>query len=828
MAAVTQLVQNLLGGVSTQVDDKKLPGQVRAATNAYPDPTFGMLKRNGMRFIRTIDKFNEVPFTDAELDDAAWFFMQRGPTEAFFGAIKDSDIYVWNALTGELCSIANTGRSYLTATKAADYQFRTIQDVTIITNRQVQPKLLPAPTDYVPKKEGTVVLKIVEYSAVYTVKIDGQTATYATRNADVLPTEDTDQRLNADEVLAGIKSAIDALSTGVTVVQYPTSLEITKDSAFTLEVKGGINNRALFGFQDTINDVSQLPDESSNGRLVEVQNAGGDEDNYWLEYDQPTKQWKETRDPTVSAGFDPDTMPHELQFIDDNVLQFSPIPWTERKAGSDTTNPPPSIFGYDSTTAKYLETGTPINATFFYNNRFGLLSGDNVILSQANDPYNLFNRSALTLTDSDPIDLNAASVLPVELFNVLPDSQGLLLFSKRQQFLMFAADTGVMTPTTTVIRGVSNYEMDEDIAPVDIGTTIGFISKVPAYTRAFSMQTRGLEEPPLVLDLSKTVAEFIPSSITHLVSSPQNSFIALSSSDKNDMYIYRYFNNGERDLFQAWVKWEFPGKIQAFSIINDIMFVITQQKDQYTLGIVSLNDIPLGGTFAALNMPMRISSPVLDMVSRPTNVTYDVPTNKTTFTVEYTPLDSQAIMLLVPSLSPDTFSTTFDLTLFNTASTSETDDDAGYWRDLETVGNSFQLTGNWTQYKDNMLIGYNYEFSLDLPTFYYNLADEGSSYDYTANLTVNRVKISSGKTGALTFKLKPKGSDEWVDIQAVTDASYYEADTLPVNSERRFVVPVNQRNTNFDMKITSDLPYPVSLVSMMWEGQYTPRYYKRS
>ena len=53
MAAVTQLVQNFLGGVSTQVDNKKLVGQVREADNAYPDPTFGMLKRNGMRFVRT-------------------------------------------------------------------------------------------------------------------------------------------------------------------------------------------------------------------------------------------------------------------------------------------------------------------------------------------------------------------------------------------------------------------------------------------------------------------------------------------------------------------------------------------------------------------------------------------------------------------------------------------------------------------------------------------------------------------------------------------------------------------------------------------------------
>jgi hypothetical protein len=331
----------------------------------------------------------------------------------------------------------------------------------------------------------------------------------------------------------------------------------------------------------------------------------------------------------------------------------------------------------------------------------------------------------------------------------------------------------------------------------------------------------------VVLDLSKTVAEFIPESISQLVSSPQNSFIALGSRDANDLYIYRYYNNGEQDLFQAWVKWSLPGKIQAFSVVNDMVTAVTEQENQYVLGVISINDIPLGTVFD--NMPERLASPVIDMVSRPTGVSYNASTNKTTFSVGYTPLSGkEAIMLLVPTLAEQSLTTTFDFAQFNYLDSAENDDDTGYWRTLETVGNTFQLTGDWTQYQNNMLIGYNYEFSLDLPTFYYNRSEEGSAYDYTASLTINRVKISSGKTGAVTFKLKPKGADEWVDIQAVTDASYYEADTSPVSSERRFVVPINQRNTNFDMKITSALPYPVSLVSMMWEGQYQPRYYKRA
>ena len=825
MAAVTQTVPNFLGGISTQTDQKKVPGQLTEALNAYPDPTFGMLKRNGTRFIRTLNKADGTPFTDAELENAAWFFIQRDSFEAYFGCIKDQNIYVWNAITGVFCTVTNNGASYLSVgVPPATYHFRSVQDTTVVTNRSVAPELEPKPTGYAPGKVGEVVLKVVEYSANYTVTIDGVDYTYKTRNSDEFEPGNTDTKLNADEVLTGLNNAITA---SVSVEQYATSLCITSSSPFTLEGKGGVNNQAIETFQDTVTDISKLPPESNDQRYVEVVNSSGNEDNYWLRFVAETEEWKESRSPTSSPGMVASTMPHELTSTDENTFTFGPISWRNREAGDDITNPPPSIFPYDEATKTYTSPGNFINATFFYNNRFGLLSQDNVILSQANDPYNLFYRSALAQIDSDPIDINASSVRPVDLFDVLPDAQGLLLFSKRQQFLLYATSTNQLTPKTAMLRSISNYEMDSAIPPVDIGTTVGFLSRVPAYTRAFALQTRGLEENPIVTDISKVISEYLPNSITELTSSPQNSFIALAGRDTEEVFIYRFYNDGEKDLFQAWTRWSLPGDVQAISVFSDMMLVVTEQMDQYSLGVISINDIPLNTKFSG-NENIEMANPLLDMASKPTSVTYDSGTNLTTFGVDYKPLDYKQAVLLLTLPTSQAFSNLDSLAAFNAEPYSESDD-TGYWQYLDIgTGNTFTLRGDWTSYANRMIIGYNYLFDIELPTFYYNRAQQGATYDFTASLTIARAHFSCGKSGALTFKVKANGSEEWVDVQAVSDANYYQASTNPVVSSKDFTVPINQRNMNFSLKLTSDHPYPVSINSMMWEGNYSPRYYKRT
>ena len=109
MAAVTQVIPNFLGGVSTQTDQKKLPGQVRDCLNAYPAPTFGLMKRPGFKFIKTI-----YPTSDpsATLSDGKWFFIKRDNLETYIGVVLDKDvtnhaskpIRIWNK-DGTECTI---------------------------------------------------------------------------------------------------------------------------------------------------------------------------------------------------------------------------------------------------------------------------------------------------------------------------------------------------------------------------------------------------------------------------------------------------------------------------------------------------------------------------------------------------------------------------------------------------------------------------------------------------------------------------------------------------------------------------------------------------
>ena len=96
MAAISQIVPNLLGGVSQQPDPLKLPGQVKEAENVLLDPTFGCRKRPPTQFVGELA--TNVP------EGAKWFNIFRNGTERYVSAIYTSSgvtsIRVWDADTG--------------------------------------------------------------------------------------------------------------------------------------------------------------------------------------------------------------------------------------------------------------------------------------------------------------------------------------------------------------------------------------------------------------------------------------------------------------------------------------------------------------------------------------------------------------------------------------------------------------------------------------------------------------------------------------------------------------------------------------------------------
>ena len=1149
MAAVTQTVPNFLGGVSKQTDIKKQPGQVRNCINAYPDPTFGLMKRPGFKFIKNI--YKPLSGTDPELKDGKWFFIKRDNLETYIGCILDKGnsshasepIRIWNK-EGTKCEVdfessPADAKLYLDTTRD-NYDVLTVQDTSIITNKTREVEAKAAPTDYVSKSYGTVRLKNIAYSCNYQIKIkigdtyygtdysssvktikdvsaadasrvedtylnvastasaDGTGATfnivvsssgactvsiesvgtgyavdevitipnaslgggadltfkvseinshltdelaafYTTINAESLSspnsvTNPKDEQYNTtDRILNELKTDLAAVTLptnhALTITQLPASLELVLKNtstdtnvAFELttsDSQGGIH---IDSFNEQVRTQADLPAESTDGRLTKVVALGGESDTFWLKFfpDSGTSgkgNWEETVDPSVSQGMKAETLPHELYNVHANKFIFrqpkeadgTTLAWKGRVVGDTITNSNPSFVG------------ATIQQAFYHNNRLGFLTKDNVSMSKVNGFFNFYFTSALTATDADPIDINCSSIRPAVLHAVIPTAQGLILFSKNQQFIMFS-DAEILTPSSAVIRGISNYEMDSTIDPVDVGTTINFVSKTPSYTRIFGMQTRGSEESPMVIDIGKVVSEWIPDTVNSLLSSPQNSLIALYGDNRsayegdNNMYIFKTYSVGDKMLMQAWFNWELPGNIQHASIDSDTMWSVVETSGVYSLISASLTQTPEETIMTTADG--KQINPHMDMYTAATNGggaitgasistgtgtdasrtlgTYSI-SNATSDATDSTGVQSDwkvvissggvaAITMLdggkgyaatdTITIAGSTFGAGADLvidvdTVASPAEKKVVYDSAGNfskcyipYADLTNLNPVILIAGNAsadfagvTEYgftvsptrpdevvtdgtetyfkvkgkdlsaqADNVYVGYQYNYDVELPKTYYKLTPDGSQYDYTAALTIARMKFAVGLSSVVGFKVKSKGyrgelkeyvgggdsdtdvgvasptdtrpgksvftvpfplktengivvkvdgakqdintaytvtttdaqatvtflsghvplkertvanvtkpaqkieitTDTWYDVQPTQEAGQYLADDVPLIEESIFTIPVHQRSDNFNLRVFSNSPFPVSLTSMMWEGQYSPRFYRRT
>lgn len=996
MSAVTQTIPTYLGGVSKQIDSKKKPGQVRECLNAYPDPTLGLIKRPGTKFIKTL--------ATTSLTDAKWFYIHRDGDEQYIGRISKGspgNIKIWNATSGAECTIhdhsftftvntdggsgattmrnvattAGTGQGtngtgmkvniiaeggvitrvytsepgtgyvindtlkitaadagtdsdvtftisniaahYLQPSGTAadnpsiNYDVLTVQDTTIITNK-TKPITVEAAQTHVANTKGTVRLKHVRYGSKYNVTINGNTT------ADLITImEDphtATEVLNADDIMAQLETNINALSiAGLTVTPLPSSLELSCTSAFTLDTVDDAGGQNLGSFQEQVNVISDLPNQCAHGRLIKVINTAEAGTAYWAKFiaeagsGHGPGHWEETVDPNVSTGLLNVSMPHELYNPEPDVFDYQGIDWKDRLVGDDATNSHPSFVDVNNPTT--------IQQCFLYNTRLGFLTKDNVSLSQAQDWYNFYYTSALTSVASDPIDLSCSSIRPAVLHGVVPTAQGLILFSKNQQFMMFAGSDGPLTPQTAIIRSISNYEMDTNIDPVDVGTNINFVSKTPSYSRIFGMQTRGYEESPIIQDISRAVSQWIPETIDSLFSSPQNSLTGVFGTDSDRLYLYRVYKVGEEQLMQSWFEWKLPGKIQHCTVDNDAMWLVVLNGTDTVLLKASISKSTTED-IVVTNDGLQVN-PHMDMFIHANNglatsdgnyktVEYDSTTVGQEFSkcyIPYSDISTLNPVILVKGSGVTESGFTINPTVV-------TDDGAyPYFKvpdlDLSTT-------------PANVYVGYQYNYDVELPkTYYIKRSDE---VDYSANLTIARMKFAVGLSSGIGFKLKSKGyrgqlstfigtgasntdtsgtdhiftvpfplkeengvvvkvngakqvvdtaytfttnsdnqgvvtfnsgyvpteeidnndntttpaqtveitTDTWYDVQPVQDANQYLADDVPLVEESMFTIPIHQRTDNFNLRVFSNSPFPVSLNSMMWEGQYSPRYYQRT
>ena len=867
MPAVTQRVDDYLGGVSRQSDDKKLPGQVEECINGYPDPTFGLTKRPGFQHIGNLG-------TGTTYDNSKWFFISRTDDEKYIGCITPASggstgaIAVWNAVTFAACTITyGTGaQAYLTGTRT-DYDVLTIQDKSILTNKLITAAKIADPT-FNANRQGTIKISGTSVDTKYNVTVAGQSITEY----------ESPSNATYDTVLTELRSRINGLNiSNLTVTKLKDSLRLVRTGAsFTLSGTAGPFNNQMNVFQDQVATLDELPSETVHNHVVKVVNSGALTSSYFLKYvanngTSGPGYYEETLSPSTSTGLDASTMPHELVNTSVNNFTLQRIPWVARAVGDDDTNAHPSFIG------------NKITQSFFHNNRLGFLSADTVSMSQSGDFFNMYHTSAQTVTDADPIDLSASTVKPVALHSVIPSTQGLVLFSANQQFLMGAAD-GILTPAKTVIRTIANYEMDTIIDPVDTGTTINFISKTPSYTRVFAMVTRGENENPQVADIGRVVNEWIPSSVDTLISSAQNQFIAFSGQSTRYIYFFRQYAEGKDIKLQTWFNWLAPGNVQTIAADSDEFFAVTKQGGQFTLSKASLSQSP-DDAIIVNNDGQRLN-PCIDLYATASSVTFDTAGN---FSKCFIPYNDATNLTPVIVIKGTTATGQFIESGFTISPE----------RVVESGNTYFKVPfKNLTSVASDVIVGYKYDFDVILPKTYYKIDDEMKRSDFTANLTIARMRFAVGLSGVMGFKLKSKGIrqgkkeytgdgsttvyswinedinyidddqirvkldnvvttaftvdrtgavpkitfssapgngvkiliylDEWYNLNPVIMADNYLANDIAVSDHAVFTLPIHQKTDNFTLRLFNDSPFPVSLNSMMWEGIYSPRFYRRT
>ena len=1006
MAAVTQTVPNFLGGVSNQPDDKKLPGQVKEALNAYPDPTFGLQKRPGFKFLAQLKETGGTAWDNNDLDNGKWFYYNRDADERYVGCIvgnattADAAVHVWNTIdlvkatvnyttttytikesgnansgnngtytgvdvtggsgsgmkvtltvsggevtvaavhtegsgyqTGDVVTIpkANAGntqvdpqltiatinsKAYLNAVNATDYDFLTIRDTSIVTNKTKIIKTKAAP-DYTANTKATLRIHLVEYSAKYQVKLtisDTQhTVTVDTKAGDTAPDDtSTTNFLSANDILTTLKTGLDAIS-GITATVVGTCIELEGTSAFTLDyITGGKGGESMTGYQDRVDGVSLLSAESTHGRTVEIINTASASDSYYAKFvanngTSGPGVWEETIGPGVSEGLKPDTMPHKLYNSAKNVFTFGPIDWIGRLVGDEITNEHPMFAKTQDKT---------IQQAFYYNNRLGFLTDDNVEMSKSGEFFDFYMTTAQTAVDSDPIGISCSSIRPATLHGIIPTAQGLLLFSQNQQFLMFSTE-GNLTPSTALIRGLSNYKMNPDIDPVDVGTAINFVSKThdtAGFTRVFGLLPQGPGQAPRVVDIGRVVAEYIPATITNMAGSPQNSFIAMYGKTLDKIWFYRTYSDGETDLIQTWFNWQAPGNVHFVETDSDTMYSViktgTGGAARYNLVSATLTQTP-EETIIVTSTGQQVN-PHMDFYTAATNglaggsekkVVYDSTGDFSKCYIPYSDITSLTPVIIIAGNATSNFSGTTE-SGFTIEPTRASDGDGTYFK----VPNK-DLSGQAA----NVYVGYKYNYDITLPKIYFrqDARDQGKLADFTAPLTVARCKFSVGQSSVVGFKLKRKGVqaatqsftgdgsttafspdftvkdkadvvvkkngakqtivtdytiadhasnpdqitvtfgsapaaastaanvttaadsieiyvDNWYTLQPTQDANYYLGDDVPLETQSIFTVPIHQRTDNYTLRVFSDSPFPLALTSMAWEGNYSPRFYRRT
>jgi hypothetical protein len=586
-------------------------------------------------------------------------------------------------------------------------------------------------------------------------------------------------------------------------------IERTDGKKFNIQAVGGTTERAIYAIKGTVNDVSLLPIQGKDGTILLVRNTvDSTADDYYVRFttaegDIPGQgSWEETVKPGIPTTMDPSSLPQGLIRNADGNFTLRPLSpslditpdkvgsWVGREVGDTESNPAPSFVGKG------------IANMFFFMNRLGFLSEDAVIMSQPGSYFNFFIGSAIAVSDSDPIDMVAASEQPSFLKAAIGVPRGALLFAENSQYILSTSEVA-FGPSTAKITKISDYSYDSKIQPLETGISLMFHTESATYSKVFEMAIPNVDQSrPQVAEITRIIPEYIPPTLSWSSSNPNNGQVFFGQGDKI-AYNFSFFNVANERSMSGWTKWVFNYDISHLAYFQDRAYIV-QYNDYTGVYFLSTMDVLDNPGDSIITAAGREFTPRLDALIPKSSCTLTVINSKET---EVTIPDGLTVYdALNNTYKPITI-------LFGDLG------NATFYQEAELVDNKFTILT-----KDavlNFSVGFSYDMKVELPSFYVMSGDK--SADRNNVPIIENVQTYLYLSGSYQAKLSRLGyQDRLVDLEVVR-ADVYLADANPIAEVGVAEIPLYCKGDLATVEISSDSPLPASITGYGWEGHYSNR-----
>jgi hypothetical protein len=576
---------------------------------------------------------------------------------------------------------------------------------------------------------------------------------------------------------------------GFTVSRIGPVIYLSHANAFEVAVTDGQGGAAMVAAKGKVQKFSDLPQKAPDGFTVRiVQTSGTDADDFYVHFVKTagdgTGIWEECIAPGALLGLDKNTMPMGL--VNDSGWKFKVLDWKQRATGNEELVPDPDFIGQ------------PVQDLTFWQGRLGVISGEGVTLSCADDPFQLYPRTLSSVLDSDPIGRVNPAPGETTYRYALPFEGRMVLCGDTIQTEV--TEDGILTPLKARIDTMTQHELNRYIRPSAVNGKLYF--STPRGATASGIHEISIDRVtnvPVGEDLTTAAFRYLPPGVDRSAVCPVLYLACYGVSGSGDIYVHLFRHSDQERVQNAFERWHLP----TGYTLGGMFFVNTSL---YLLACKGGKGYVLKCDLSPLVFDADVASTIqtyLDFKASEAQCTivYDAVTDTSTITLPYDRAPETALVIRAPGA---------------------TDLPEGYVPTLTNGAASTDIivAGNYTAVP--FYVGHKYASKWHLTRIY--PLDANKHPLRNGRCQLRKITLDLSNTGYIRAEVtaggRPTYSYEYFGFTWDDPAARFD---IAPSATTRWPFPVMAENEQVEIQLINDSPFGYNILGMEWVGEFNPR-----